>query len=568
MLAAAAPGEAAVTRSSVRAPSGSPPMVVVDLDAGPPLVVSGTTDGTTGDSVDVSCLTGSASQLLAVAVPVAADGSFSHVLSSAEITAVAPRTCYLHALPAGPTPADPAPFAGPSVSLDALSTANGAGGPYDFSAALAGAAGLARITSLGGCGLDAAATVQAVSLATSEPLFACAGRLAARDPAGARADIQVDGSDALAPAAAHAVAPTAPGAAALSHAVSVDAATGAATLSETDPVVRCGPSCGSLAGTGVSVSRVGVEDHGGRQVSFTDTWSSTDGGSHALDVQYEVALHDGSGGNTALAPGWSVPWVGGAFSAVPAGATAPAPPAVPASIYTRGALGAADGDVAWSWGAVTIDSMPDAVRFATATTLLLDYRRTVAPGAPVVLTHVFSWATALADERAAARAAEDRLAPPVVHIDRPRDGARLALGLVMVTGTATDTVGVASLTLNGHPVPVGRGGAWSVDVNLSRGQNDLVAQAADAAGNTAKAMATVTFAPIPGPRPRCLVPRLRGKTLLAATHALAVARCSPGRMSTARSRVVRRGRVISQRPRPGSRVANGTRVRLVLSRGR
>jgi hypothetical protein len=532
--------------------------VVADLDGGPPVVVAGTSDGTTGDGVDLACLAGGASQIMAASIPLGADGSFSHALSPAEITAAAPRTCYLHAVPAGITPADPAPFTGPAVSLDALSTASGAAGPYDFSAALAGPAGLARIGSLGGCSLGAAATVQAVSLATSAPLFACAGH----------ADAQVDGSAGYAPAAAHALAPSAPGALSLGHSVAVDPATGRATLAETDPLVRCTASCAGLTAAGVSVSRAGVEDHGGREVTFSDTWSSTDGRAHALDLQYAATLHDGSGGNPALAPGWSIPWTGGAVSVVPAGATAPAPPAVPASIFARGAVAAGDGDPAWSWGAVTTDAAPDAVRFSTAETLVLEYRRTVRPGQPVVLTHVFSWATALADEQATARAAEDRLAPPVVHIDRPRDNARLPLGLVTVAGTATDTVGVASLRVNGHPVAVGVGGAWSVDVNLSLGRNDITAVAADAAGNTGMATATVTFAPVHGPRPTCVVPRLRGKTLIAATHALAIARCAPGRMTRTRSRVVPRGRVVSQRPRPGSRVANSTRVRLVLSRGR
>lgn len=73
--------------------------------------------------------------------------------------------------------------------------------------------------------------------------------------------------------------------------------------------------------------------------------------------------------------------------------------------------------------------------------------------------------------------------------------------------------------------------------------------------------------PAPPPVVRCVVPRLAGKTLAAARTALARSRCAVGRVTRRRSKV-RKGRVIAQSRRPGTRLARGTRIALTLSRGR
>jgi hypothetical protein len=77
----------------------------------------------------------------------------------------------------------------------------------------------------------------------------------------------------------------------------------------------------------------------------------------------------------------------------------------------------------------------------------------------------------------------------------------------------------------------------------------------------------LTPAPPPPPVVRCIVPRLTGKTLAAARTALARSRCALGRVTKRRSRV-RKGRVVAQSLRPGTRRPRGSRVGLTLSRGR
>ena len=68
-------------------------------------------------------------------------------------------------------------------------------------------------------------------------------------------------------------------------------------------------------------------------------------------------------------------------------------------------------------------------------------------------------------------------------------------------------------------------------------------------------------------KPVCLVPKLTGKKLDAAKRALAKAGCKPGKITRKFSKV-KKGRVISQRPKRGTKLAAGARVNLVISKGK
>jgi beta-lactam-binding protein with PASTA domain len=70
------------------------------------------------------------------------------------------------------------------------------------------------------------------------------------------------------------------------------------------------------------------------------------------------------------------------------------------------------------------------------------------------------------------------------------------------------------------------------------------------------------------PQPRCVVPKMKGKTLLAAKRAIKRAHCSVGKVTRLYSARVRKGRVIAQKPRPGTKRAAGAKVMLTLSRGK
>jgi hypothetical protein len=70
------------------------------------------------------------------------------------------------------------------------------------------------------------------------------------------------------------------------------------------------------------------------------------------------------------------------------------------------------------------------------------------------------------------------------------------------------------------------------------------------------------------PLPPCLVPKLKGKTLSAARRSIRSHACSVGRTKHTASQAIKRGHVISQKPKPGKRLPHGARVSLLVSRGR
>jgi hypothetical protein len=70
------------------------------------------------------------------------------------------------------------------------------------------------------------------------------------------------------------------------------------------------------------------------------------------------------------------------------------------------------------------------------------------------------------------------------------------------------------------------------------------------------------------PVPHCVVPKLKGKTLKAAKRALRTHFCSLGKVKHAFSNRMRKGRVISQKPKPGRHLDHGAKVGLNMSKGR
>jgi PASTA domain-containing protein len=119
--------------------------------------------------------------------------------------------------------------------------------------------------------------------------------------------------------------------------------------------------------------------------------------------------------------------------------------------------------------------------------------------------------------------------------------------------TVPDTVKEAEETATGTTSPPLANGSWYLHLRTI-----------DNAGNWTS---TVHLGPFLIDT-RCRVPRVTGKPLRAARGALAKANCRVGKLTRAYSGRVKKGRVISQRPRPGTRLPSRGKVRLVLSRGR
>ncbi len=71
-----------------------------------------------------------------------------------------------------------------------------------------------------------------------------------------------------------------------------------------------------------------------------------------------------------------------------------------------------------------------------------------------------------------------------------------------------------------------------------------------------------------GSTPSCVVPKVTGKTLTAAKAAIKKAKCAVGKVTKKASAKVKKGRVISQKPAPGKKLAKGAKVSLVVSKGK
>jgi beta-lactam-binding protein with PASTA domain len=92
----------------------------------------------------------------------------------------------------------------------------------------------------------------------------------------------------------------------------------------------------------------------------------------------------------------------------------------------------------------------------------------------------------------------------------------------------------------------------------------VVVTASNVAGRASATSVATAVVPVPV---RCVVPRLKGKTVAKARTLLRRAHCALGRVSYARSRV-RRGLIVSQRPGAGAARLRGTKVKVVVSLGR
>jgi Tol biopolymer transport system component len=92
-------------------------------------------------------------------------------------------------------------------------------------------------------------------------------------------------------------------------------------------------------------------------------------------------------------------------------------------------------------------------------------------------------------------------AGPALTVGAPADGASQRDAQVTVSGTATDPSGLAGVTVNGNPVALRAGGAFSAPALLQTGPNSITVVATDGAGNaTARTLTVLRTAPRPARR--------------------------------------------------------------------
>ncbi len=597
VLALVAPAQAAVTSSQITTPA-DPLHGVWDLSAGQGpygIRVAGTATATVlDDKVDIRCY-GPAGEVMQL-------GTFTVANATQTFDGwVEPRAllrpCVLRAVPS--TDSQPVAMDNykgvrvyPTVLSDARVTAldsPNAGVLYDLfdRVTVPGRTSTLAIGSLGGCGLYYARPLDPAGdpSAGGTDVFNCAGwtDLTADGTPQSRSGIVVDGRNAFTGGMLQSSAGTmsnVPGMPGLTAQRSFDPASGALKVDEASAVVRCAAELSpfppasaqaasgcALTGAGVRYARTTQTAAGGRTVTVTDRWSSTDRNAHTLDLLLEVDM-------ASATYGWEIPWLRPGFFAYPGTASISGSPSAPGSIFVRSDTTRNDG-VSAPLGAITFSTAPNSIEFFDDGNPVsrfgqLHYIRSVPATGELVMQHTYSIATGLDEARVMAARVQDAMAGPIVAITSPRNNTLARRSRVTISGTASDNGGVAAMTLNATGVAL-TNGKWSRRVRLRGGINTYKAAATDTQGNRTEVAITVRY----GRAGTCIVPSVAGLTRSRAQQRLNGRRCSLGAVTTkyfkprrvrkGRTRVTvryRRGRVVTQSIKPGAKVAAGTRVRL------
>jgi hypothetical protein len=411
MLAAASPASATVTTSNITTPS-DPVFPVADLNGSSSTTVSGTSDGTTGDAVDIRCYYGASSfATFDNNVPVDASGNFSKTDFTFLLEGGASPipSCVLRAVPHGDTsdqrPGSASSFTGPLVGNGSrfaytISGGKNDGTQYDFDREQSTQRGYVIAFAASDLGLDFGGLYAQPLLDPSQAIWD-GNAFFYFEPTSehTRSELRVDGVDAYGPGSAYYAFPEAKnnaGFPSLGYSETLDPANGNLTVEDIEPFVTCSPapgtypptsgSCSSFTSAGVLLHRTLTTTNSGRVIGIVDRWSSTDGKSHRLDVLYEndQESDDAGGIGSADDGAYIFPWRDSDYTGYATDATFAGPPAAPASFFykTRADV-APTGDDVHPFGAVTFQSAPEQIHFLKGTSdvsysaLTMNYVRTV-----------------------------------------------------------------------------------------------------------------------------------------------------------------------------------------------
>jgi Glucodextranase, domain B len=485
LLGVSSSASATVTRSKVTTPADG--ALLLDNEVSSPhqaFTVAGTSDGTTGDFVYIDCVENpNGGGVILGQLGIRADGGFS-----GDVQMQGGHVCIrLLALPpslqSGPS------YSGPRLAISAFGVQKVSGGPnagntYDFELRVNTLTARSEVTALDDCGpstwFGAASPVY---------VFDCGGNFynSSADFGGptdlTRAELQVDGQNAYGSTSANVLFSGSdaltgfPGATVtLNH---FDTATGDAQVTDTEPLVRCSPGdvynptsadCTAFVSTGVSISRATAWTQAGRVATETDTYRSTDGKQHSLDLLYETDI--------GTPTSWKLPGQS-SFTQHNTGDTAGPPASAPGTIYV-GHNSAQPPSLTNPVGAMTFATPYDSIRFdntlfsPTYDSVMIEYRRSVPAGGSIQITWSYASGQTLSEVQHDAAMAADAMQPPAISITSPASGSTIFKTPVTVTGTASAGSGVSAVTVNGMTAAVS-GASWTAHVRLRPGKHTLMA---------------------------------------------------------------------------------------------
>ena len=496
----------AITITSIDSPA-DPTYLDVDTSSHVAFHVHGTSNN--GGALDLNCYDSTGTpQTLVANLDTNTDNTFDADVTNAEAANNMQFPCVLRAVATGdPATRPPSdindPHQGPMMVASTLLSEHSTSGKLDnFDYLANGLGGSMELESASGGGLYNSQLYAPGTLAPSEALFADDGWF------NGASFVVVDGAESFLPSDGS--GPT-PGWSALTYTKTFDPATGDVTITSHEPAVTCNVGCSSFVSTGVELDRTLATSDDGRMLTMTDRWRSTDGAAHSLDATYAQGFHTSNAGGAFLFPGKS------SFQDYALHDTV-ALPHGPGTMYVKENAGTPDsGDTSHPQGAVGYASAPDSSAELSAKGTNYSewdahYIRTIPATGALVLRFSYAQSFALSDVQALAGAAAASFAPTVT-IASPADGATSNSPNITVSGTASDSAGLASFKLNGQDVSVASDGSWSAPVVLSSGANRITALATDVDGITGQRQITVTYVP-PSPPPqvaKTAVLKLRGR---------------------------------------------------------
>lgn len=506
-LAAPAVAQAEVTSSNVTTPSN--PTYLLNDQTDVPVAtttVAGTTNGTTGDTVDLRCRYDQTSyNTVASGVPVNADGSFS---TEVDLDMFPDDACTLHAVDGSVGTSEYFRYDGPLVAvsrIEGLTTVPdgpNAGLVTDYDVRTTGIGGYFDLSSAGEQGIRDSAGY-APDLDEASGGWDEAAELGGKDEdgSGIRNQLLVDGRNAYTPDQARDAyfgdgAPggpldsyEAPGLPGITLTASVSGTS--VIVTETFALVRCNnadttepdaTNCSEWLPTGVRVVRR-WEVREGHTAFLSDTYESADGAAHSIDPIYFQDVETSE-------IGWQID---GSEEFVHYEGVTLGNAELPDRPFGMSAMendDDPDGIENYHVG-VAFAEPPQEIRFTEEEEFEAAYG---ARQVPASLRHAFTQGVNSTQTRRRTQVAADSYAAPVVAIATPAEGATVSSDNVDVVGSVFD-VEVASVNVNGVPAVVGVDGSFIASVPLTPGVNTITATAVDTAGQTGTATRTVNYSP-------------------------------------------------------------------------